>query len=142
MKSMHIACLIKSFESIINIVNKVPSLVILIASIVFNNSFGVENHIYWLSEWNMRSEENNDLKTTFISQVSAFDVVMNLATPFLISNPYWSFQTYQRYLSGQPSVIYAILNLVAPLLASNPCDSSQKYQKPIFHLYLSRPLSF
>jgi len=35
-----------SFESISNIKKKLPSLMTLIASFVFNDSFGVENHTY------------------------------------------------------------------------------------------------
>ena len=41
--SMHFRSLIMSFGSIIDITKKVPSLVSFIASIVLNNSFGVEN---------------------------------------------------------------------------------------------------
>jgi len=39
-----------SFGSTTDIIKKVPSLVSLIASIVFNNSCVVENHIYWTFE--------------------------------------------------------------------------------------------
>ena len=42
--------LITSFKSIIDITWKVSSMVTLITSIVFNNSFGTENHIYWTFE--------------------------------------------------------------------------------------------
>ena len=46
---MHFGSLIKNLESIINITKKLPSLVNLVTSIEFNNSFRVENHIYWTS---------------------------------------------------------------------------------------------
>jgi len=61
------------------------------------------------------------------SKVSVFDAILNLATPSLVSNPYCSFQIYQRHLARQPSILYTILNSVAPLLALNPYDLSQKY---------------
>jgi len=44
--SIYLENLFMSFESIMNFVKKIPSLVSLIASIVFNDSFGVENCIY------------------------------------------------------------------------------------------------
>ena len=47
---MHFGSLIKSFESMIDITKKVPSLVSLIASMEFNSSFGVKNRIYWIFE--------------------------------------------------------------------------------------------
>jgi len=37
----------KSSESLIGIIQKLPSLVTLTASIEIHNSFGVKNHIYW-----------------------------------------------------------------------------------------------
>jgi len=37
-----------SFESISNITKKVSSFMALIASIVFNDSFEAEIHIYWI----------------------------------------------------------------------------------------------
>ena len=58
--SMYFGSLSMSFESIIDITKKVTSLVSFIASIVFNNSFGMENHIYWTFEWNMRGGQSID----------------------------------------------------------------------------------
>jgi len=45
--SMHFGSQIMSFESIIGNARKASNLISLITSIVFNNPFGVENHIYW-----------------------------------------------------------------------------------------------
>jgi len=44
--SMYLGNLIMNYVSIIDITKKLPSLVTLIASIVLNDSFEVENHIY------------------------------------------------------------------------------------------------
>ena len=30
----------------------------------FNDTLGVENYVYWAYEWNMRSEESNDLRNS------------------------------------------------------------------------------
>jgi len=43
--SMHFGSLIMTFESIIDIIRKVLSLMSILASIVFNNLFEMENHI-------------------------------------------------------------------------------------------------
>jgi len=48
--SMHFGSLLVSFESISDIIKKASSLVSLMASIEFNNSFGVENHFYYASK--------------------------------------------------------------------------------------------
>ena len=45
-KSMHFGSLNKSSESFTDITKKLQSLVILIAFIMFHDSFGVKNHIY------------------------------------------------------------------------------------------------
>jgi len=55
-----------SFEPIIDIPSKVLSLVSFIASIMFNNSFRVENHTGWSFEQNLKSGESNDPQTIFI----------------------------------------------------------------------------
>jgi len=55
-----------SCTSVIGITKKVPSSGSLVASIVFNILFGVENHIYWAFEWSMRSGESIDSKTMFV----------------------------------------------------------------------------
>jgi len=44
-----------SFESIIHFMKEVSSLGSLIASIAFDNLFGVENLIHWASERNIKS---------------------------------------------------------------------------------------
>ena len=48
--SMHFESLIMSFESIIDLIKKVQSLMSSVASVVFKNSFEVENHIHWASK--------------------------------------------------------------------------------------------
>jgi len=48
--SMYFGSLVMSFGAIIDITKKVPSLMSFITFIVFNNSFGVENGIYWNCE--------------------------------------------------------------------------------------------
>jgi len=63
--SIYFGSLIVRFESIIDITKKVPSLVSFIVSIVFNQSFKVKNHIYWICEWDLGSEESSDWKTMF-----------------------------------------------------------------------------
>ena len=45
---------------------KISSLVSLIAFMIFNDSFGVENYGYWAYESKMRSGESNDLEIMFI----------------------------------------------------------------------------
>jgi len=55
-----------SFKSISNITKKLPSLAILIASIVLNDSFRVENNIYYIWELSMRSGESIDSETMII----------------------------------------------------------------------------
>ena len=52
-----------SFESISNITKKLSSLVTLTASVGFNDSFAVENHIYWIWEWYMGSGQSTILET-------------------------------------------------------------------------------
>jgi len=47
---MQFGSLIKSFESLMDITKKIPSLMSLIASMVINNLFGVKNCIEWTSE--------------------------------------------------------------------------------------------
>ena len=44
--NMHFGSLIMSLEAIMDITKQVPNLVSVIASIVFNASFRVKNHIY------------------------------------------------------------------------------------------------
>jgi len=44
-QSIQFGILFMSFESIIDFTKKIPSLVSLIASMVFNDSFGVESYI-------------------------------------------------------------------------------------------------
>ena len=69
--SMHFESLIKSFESIVDITRKVSSLMSLVAFIVFNNSFRVENHIYWASKWNIISERVMTQKPCSSGQASS-----------------------------------------------------------------------
>jgi len=49
-KNMHFRSLVMSFEAIVDITKKVPSLMGLIVFTEYNKSFGVENHIYWTPE--------------------------------------------------------------------------------------------
>ena len=55
-----------SFESISNITKKLPSLPTLINSTVLHESFGVENHIYWLWKWSIRTGESSILEIMII----------------------------------------------------------------------------
>jgi len=48
--SMYFGSLVMNFKSIIDITKKVSSLVSFITYIVFNDSFGMENHTYWTCE--------------------------------------------------------------------------------------------
>ena len=57
---------LSSVELVLDTLKKVPSLVSLTASIMFNKSFVVEKHICWAFEWNVRSGESNDSETIFI----------------------------------------------------------------------------
>ena len=67
-RNMHFGCLIVSFESLMNITNKVSCLGSLIAFIGVNNLFEVKNCIEWTCEWNMRSRESFDSEIIFIRQ--------------------------------------------------------------------------
>jgi len=55
-----------SFNSIIDTTAKVSSLVRLMASIVFNDLCGMENHTYWTFEWSVKSAKSSDSETVFI----------------------------------------------------------------------------
>jgi len=78
--SMYFASSIMSVESISNILNELLSLVTLIAFIVFNESFGMENHIYWI--WNEVWIVGRVLsqKPWLFNQVRVINVVLNQDT--------------------------------------------------------------
>ena len=119
--------LFMSFESIMNFTKKIPRLVSLIASIEFNDSFGVEFYISWIYEWNMRSEESCDSETIFIRpsycSLCYFEpryISLGLKPLLLIQ-----FRMYQMYLSSQSSVLVVILHQAIHQWALNP------HQQPI-----------
>ena len=101
-----------NFESIMDFIKKIPSLVILIASIEFNASFGVKLYIYWIYELNMISGESCDLETIFIrpSYCSLCYFKPRYISRGLKSLLFTQFRMYQMYLSSQSSVLTVILN--------------------------------
>ena len=76
--SMHFGSLIKSFQSIVDITRKVSSLMSLVAFIVFNNSFRVENHTYCASKWNIISERVMTQNPCSSGHVRVINVILNI----------------------------------------------------------------
>ena len=114
-KSLHFRSLVKSFQSIINITNKVQSLISLTTSIVFRNLFGLKvviiGHVNEM--WEMGRIMTQEW--SLLSQARVVLAFPNLATFLLASNPNYSLLKYPMCLSCQESLINAILNLGVPL---------------------------
>jgi len=104
-----------SFGSTMDFTKDTPSLLSLIASIVFYYSIGMENYICWLVNEILEVGRALSQKQWELGHTSANYTILNQHVfSFIIY-----FKVYQMCLLSQCSVLNVVLNKVAPFLALN-----------------------
>jgi len=117
--SMYFGSLLWVMQSIMDFTKKKPNLVFLIASTVFNDSFGVKTTFIRLVNETREVKRVLTWKQWELGQevqVMSFGANMHLLWPHTLIT---QFKIYQMCLSSQSSVLNVIMNKVALLLALN-----------------------
>ena len=117
--SMYFGSLLWVMQSIMDFTKKKPNLVFLIASTVFNDSFGVKTTFIRLVNETREVKRVLTWKQWELGQevqVMSFGTNMHLLWPHTLIT---QFKIYQMCLSSQSSVLNVIMNKVALLLALN-----------------------